>query len=209
MKKSRLQPGKQLERRTPMPRGTTPLRRTEFKRNGSGFQSGAKNESPFRSRGSVGDASPDGPTAQPAGRRNGPVKPRLESSTIPPAIRDAVLERDAYSCVRCGRYLVDTIRYGLQHRRPRRVGGSRLLHTMANLVTLCGWVGDAGTCTDHVEEQDRAGGRRDGWLVPHGVTPEEWPVLRWTAAGHEWQQPGEQWTPATPHPRQLEMGAAA
>ena len=191
---------KPLVRRTPIPRGTTPLRRTEIKR------------SSIRSRGSVGDASPDGPTAQAARRRGGPTKPRLESSTIPKAIRDAVLERDGYSCVRCGRYLVDTIRYGLQHRRPRGAGGSRLLHTMANLVTLCGWVGDAGTCTDEVEERDRDRATADGWLLPkriRTVTPEEWPVLRWTADGPEWQQPSEQWTPATPHPRQIELGGAA
>ncbi len=205
MKKSRLQPGKPLERRTPMPRGTTPLKRTELKRGASQLK---RDGAQLKPRGSVGDASPDRPTTTP----NGPVKKRSESSTIPPAIRAAVLERDGYSCQRCGRYLVDTIRYGLQHRRPRGAGGSRLLHTMANLVTLCGWVGDAGTCTDEVEERDRERATADGWLLPkriRTVTPEEWPVLRWTAAGPEWQQPGEQWAPAAPHPRQLELGGAA
>lgn len=194
MKKSRLQPGKPLERRTPMPRGTTPLKRTELKRS-----------TPIRSRGSVGDASPDGPTAQPAGRRNGPTKSRLESSTIPKAIRDAVLERDGHACVRCG-VAVQRPFYSLQHRDPRGAGGSRLLHTMANLVTLCG----SGTtkCHGHVESQ-RTESYALGWLVPNGVVPEEWPVLRWTPDGPRWMQPGDTWASATPHPRQLEMGAAA
>jgi hypothetical protein len=183
--------GKPLVRHTPMPRASAPLRRSPMP------------------RGSAGPSPSDGPTPHP----RGPVKPRVESSVIPSAIRAAVLERDSYSCQRCGRYLVDTIRYGLQHRRPRGAGGSRLLHTMANLVTLCGWTTDPGTCTAWVELEDRVRAAAEGWLLPHNlrtVTPEEWPVLRWTAAGHVWQQPGEQWTAAEPHERQREMlGEAA
>lgn len=178
-------------KRTPLARGDKPLeRKTELKR--TWFNRGTREPK----------AKAKKPTP------NGPTKPRLESSEIPKAIRDAVLERDQFSCVRCGRYLVDTIRYGLQHRAPRKGGGSRLRHTMANLVTLCGWVGDAGTCTDHVEERDRPGARRDGWLVPDGVvTPEEWPCLRWTPDGPQWMQPGTEWVPASPHPRQTEEAA--
>ncbi len=199
MKKSRLQPGKPLVRRTPMPRGTTPLKRTELKR-------GAPLRRSPMPRGSAGPSPSDGPTPPP----RGPGKPRVESSEIPRPIRLAVYARDEWRCMRCGIYIPDSgRRWGLQHRRPRQAGGSRLLHTMPNLVLLCGWVGDAGTCTDQVEEQDRAGARRDGWLVPNGVTPEEWPVRRWTPDGPRWQQPGEQWTPASPHPRQLELGGAA
>lgn len=134
-----------------------------------------------------------------------PSRPvRVSSSEIPEDIRLAVLERDNYSCARCGRYLVDTIRYGLQHRRPRGRGGSRLLHTMANLVTLCGWSVDAGTCTEWVEVIDRVEATRQGWLVPHGVRPEDWPVER---APKRWEQPGDIWTPASPHPRQREEAA--
>lgn len=194
---------KPLERHTPMPRATTPLKRTELKCGGSELK-----RSPIKQRRSASDASSDGPAPPP----RGPVKPRLESSEIPAGIRAAVLERDGYSCQRCGRYLVDTVRYGLQHRRPRGAGGSRLLHTMANLVTLCGWVGDAGTCTDAVEERDRERATAEGWLLPTRlaiVTPEEWPVLRWTPDGQRWMQPGDGWTPAEPHPRQIELGGAA
>lgn len=197
-----MKPRKPLTRRTPMPRGTTPLRRTELKRGDSqlkrtGFKAKAR------------DLNDSGRDSGYAARCNGPTKPRIESSEIPKPIRDAVLARDGYSCQRCGRYLMDTIRYGLQHRRPRGAGGSRLLHTMANLVTLCGWVGDAGTCTDEVEERDRVQATADGWLLPKRlarIAPEEWPVLRWAPGGAQWQQPGDGWSAADPHPRQVEMG---
>lgn len=176
-----------------MPRGTTPLKRTELKR-------GAPLRRSPMPRGSAGPSPSDGPTPP-----NGPVKQRLESGVIPAAIREAVLERDGYACTRCG-VAIQRPFYSLQHRDPRGAGGSRLRHTMANLVTLCG----SGTtrCHGHVESQ-RTESYALGWLVPNGAVPEEWPVLRWTPDGPEWQQPGEHWTPASPHPRQLEMGAAA
>lgn len=128
----------------------------------------------------------------------------MKSSVIPSGIRAGVLRRDDFSCQRCGRSM-QGCRYGLQHRRPRKMGGSKLLHTMANLVVLCGWSVDPGTCTAWVEVEDRPEATALGWLVPNGVTPEEWPVRRFG----QWEQPGEIWVPAKPHPRQVEMGAAA
>jgi hypothetical protein len=180
---------KPIERRTPMPRGTTPLKRTELKRT-----------TPMPRR-SVGVDSSGGPTPP----TRGPVRQRLESSEIPKAIRAAVLERDGYACTRCGA-AIQRSHYSLQHRDPRGAGGSRLRHTMANLVTLCG----SGTtrCHGHVESQ-RTESYALGWLVPNGAVPEEWPVLRWTSDGTRWQQPGDTWVPASPHPRQLELGGAA
>lgn len=137
------------------------------------------------------------------------AKPRMpevsaSSSNIPSAIRSAVIKRDGWSCQRCGRNLFDTVRYGLQHRRPRQMGGSKRLHTMANLVALCGWSVDEGTCTAWVEVEDRPGATRDGWLVPLGGDPEEWPVLRY---GTSWEQPGVGWEKTSPHERQIELGA--
>ncbi|MGB3443852.1 MAG: HNH endonuclease signature motif containing protein [Actinophytocola sp.] len=133
------------------------------------------------------------------------MKPRLESSTIPKAIREAVLERDDHACVRCG-VAIQRPYYSLQHRDPRGAGGSRLLHTMANLVTLCG----SGTtrCHGHVESY-RDESKAHGWLVPNGAVPEEWPVRRWTPDGPRWMQPGNEWAEAVPHEWQREMGAAA
>lgn len=187
-----MKPRRKPLKRTPLARGDKPIeRKTELKRT---WWKRAPREPKTKA---VKKPAP-----------NGPTKARIESSEIPKAIRDAVLDRDQFSCVRCGRYLVDTIRYGLQHRRPRGVGGSRLLHTMANLVTLCGWTVDAGTCTERVELLNRKTAAAEGWLVPNGVTPEEWPVRRWTPDGPRWMQPGVEWVPASPHPRQTEEAVA-
>lgn len=134
------------------------------------------------------------------GQRSGPVKARSESTHIPKPIRKAVLERDAHTCQRCGRYLVGRL-YSLQHRDPRGAGGSKLLHTMANLVTLCGTA--TTQCHGNVESH-RLEAKALGWLIPDGVTPEEWPVRRWTPDGPQWMQPAETWTSAVPHPRQRE-----
>lgn len=138
-----------------------------------------------------------------------PSRPvRGSSSEIPEDIRNAVLERDDNACVRCGAAIQRPF-YSLHHRRARGMGGSRRLHTMANLVTLCG----SGTTRCHGEvESDRDGSEAAGWLLPrrlHTVTPEEWPVRRWTPDGPQWMQPGDAWAPASPHPRQLEPGGAA
>jgi len=148
------------------------------------------------------------PTVPKEYRKPAPKRVRvsvLHSSEIPGPVRSAVIARDLWQCQRCGRSITN-VRAGLQHRRPRQMGGSKLLHTMANLVVLCGWSVDEGTCTAWVEVEDRLGAARDGWLVPTGVAPEEWPVLRY---GKDWMQPGDMWVPALPHPDQIERGAVA
>lgn len=132
-----------------------------------------------------------------------PSRPvRVSSSEIPEDIRLAVLERDGHACSRCG-VTVQRPFYSLHHRRPRGMGGSRLLHTMANLVTLCG----SGTTGCHGEiEGDRDRQRQVGWLVPKGVRPEDWPIER---RPKKWELPGDvEWVPASPHPRQTEETAA-
>lgn len=131
----------------------------------------------------------------------------MRSSVIPRPLRRAVLKRDLWSCQRCGRVIGDESQlfspYSLQHRDPRGMGGSKLLHTMANLVTLCG----TGTTQCHGwVESHRPQSYAEGWLVPNGVTPEEWPVRRF---GETYQQPGDEWLPAKPHERQIEMRTAA
>ena len=68
---------------------------------------------------------------------------------------------------------------------------------MANLVTLCG---SATTlCHGHVESY-RVEATVEGYLVPMGRTPEEWRVL---VLRQRWQQPGDGWEDATPHPDQV------
>jgi hypothetical protein len=120
-------------------------------------------------------------------------------------MRDAVLERDDYTCQRCGRN-IRSQPYSLQHLLPRGRGGK---NTMRNLVTVCGSATTPGGCHDWMENQERRLATRDGWLVLNGVDPETdtWPVLRF---GRQYEQPGETgWTVVPPHPLQIEMGAAA
>jgi 5-methylcytosine-specific restriction endonuclease McrA len=128
------------------------------------------------------------------------VAGELSSSKIPALIRRDVLKRDEFQCQRCGRSIYG-IRAAIQHRRPRQMGGSNLLHTMANLVLLCGFTEDPGTCTRWVEIEHREAAYAEGWLVPMGYAPEEWRVRRF---GKRWEQPGDIWVPAKPHPDQAD-----
>lgn len=119
-------------------------------------------------------------------------------------MRDAVLERDDYTCQRCGRD-IRNCPYSLQHRLPRGRGGK---NTMANLVTVCGSATTPGMCHDWMENHERAQARIDGWLVPSDNSPEDWPVRRF--GRKEYQLPGEtEWTPAEQHPLQAEWELAA
>jgi hypothetical protein len=109
-----------------------------------------------------------------------------------------VLERDGYCCTRCDAEIYD-YNYSLQHRLPRGRGGK---HSPENLATLCG---SATTgCHQHVESY-RSQATAEGWLVPSGIDPAEYPVLR----GGSWVQPtASGWDPAEPHPLQLDLLAA-
>lgn len=145
---------------------------------------------------------------RPSGLVSGGVRRARKSSAstvIPKDVKDAVDGRDLWICQRCGRP-IGSGRYSRHHRDPRGMGGSVLLHTMANLVLLCGDALLPGYCHSWVE-QNRTEATRDGWLVPMGIRPEDWPVKRFGL--EQYQQPGDEWVPAEPHPMQIEMGAAA
>lgn len=124
-----------------------------------------------------------------------------------PALRKQVLERDDYACQRCGR-TIDGRPYSLQHRDPRGMGGSRRVdrNTLANLVTVCGSATTPDSCHDWMEHQARNRATREGWLVPTGIAPEAWPVLRF---GQLWSMPGESWTEVEPNPMQVPTEEAA
>jgi hypothetical protein len=85
------------------------------------------------------------------------------------------------------------------------MGGSATRHTLANLVLLCGDALFPGYCHSEVESY-RLRATREGWLVPMGIAPEDWPVLRF---GQTWSMPGESWAECEPHPLQIEMRDAA
>jgi len=111
--------------------------------------------------------------------------------------REAVAQRSGGVCevggeARCARPATEW-----HHRRNRSQGGQWVA---ANGLHLCrdhhAWIGD------HPQRAYAL-----GWLVPNGVTPDEWPVRRFDEQAY--QQPGDIWAPSEPHPRQVELGAVA
>jgi 5-methylcytosine-specific restriction protein A len=85
------------------------------------------------------------------------------------ATREAVLERDGYACVMCGKGP-----HGLQvhHRKPRRMGGRSEsgINAPSNLVTLCE--------ADHAwAESRRAEALEMGLLLHEADDPAKVPVL--------------------------------
>lgn len=115
----------------------------------------------------------------------------MSANPIPARLRALILERDDYTCTRCGQPLRDDD-YSLQHRLPRGRGGR---HTPENLVAMCGSATNGG-CHAIVESY-RARATMEGWLVPSGIDPAAWPVLR----DGTWLQPtATGWIPAEPHP---------
>jgi hypothetical protein len=135
------------------------------------------------------------------GKAPKPAAKRVRYTGPSPALRLQVLQRDNYTCCRCG-LGIDGKPYSLQHRLPRGRGGA---NTLPNLVTLCGDATNPDYCHSHVE-QFRRRATREGWLVPTGVDPAAWPVLRF---GEHWSMPGESWVECEPHSMQIDMGTAA
>lgn len=90
----------------------------------------------------------------------------------------AVLVRDGYRCVRCGRTIEGErgTAWSLQHRRPRGMGGTKRFdaNSPVNLIALCG---SATTdCHGHVESY-RAEAYANGWLVSIHSDPAKVPCL--------------------------------
>lgn len=145
-------------------------------------------------------------------KRTGTTKSRKASAStvIPQPVKDAVDARDQKygqpQCQRCGRMITGW--FSRHHRDPRGMGGSKAdPHALVNLVLLCGSATSRGGCHHEVESR-RKQARIDGWLVPDGISAEDWPVRRF--GRKEYEMPGETgWTPAEQHPLQAQWELAA
>lgn len=87
--------------------------------------------------------------------------------------RLAVQQRFWNRCCRCGRDGAT-----IQHRKPRRAGGTRResINAPSNLLWVCG-NGTTG-CHGHMESY-RAEALANGWLLHDGDDATAVPVLRW------------------------------
>lgn len=93
-----------------------------------------------------------------------------------PKTRAVVLQRDEFTCVRCGKAIDYPFGdYSIHHRRARGMGGSKRPETdlPANLVLLCG---SGTTGCHHAVESDRLRATADGFLVSQWADPELIPV---------------------------------
>jgi 5-methylcytosine-specific restriction protein A len=91
--------------------------------------------------------------------------------TVSDKVREAVLERDGYSCAGCG-YSIVGRQYSLQHRRAKKRGGSRLpwIDQPQNLITLCGSATSPDGC--HLRAESRG---LDAQTLGYVIS--EWPEL--------------------------------
>jgi len=89
------------------------------------------------------------------------------------AARSTVHERDQGRCCMCGIYITDG--NGAQHHRVAKgMGGSALLESPSNLVTLCGR-GNNDLCHGKVHGNPEWA-RNHGWIVSRHLDPREIPV---------------------------------
>lgn len=106
-----------------------------------------------------------------------------------------VQAREGSCCARCNTHA--PIGYGAPHHRRKRSQAND--DSAFNLVWLC------GTCNTGWVEDNPTEATRLGWTVPHGVTPQEWPVWRTHQGVEGYFLPTLfGWEPAFPHPRQVE-----
>lgn len=95
------------------------------------------------------------------------------SRAVQDAARAIVHERDAGRCCMCGIHITDG-NGAVHHRTPKGMGGSALLESPANLITLCGR-GNADGCHGKAHSNPQWA-RNHGWIVSRSLNPLEVPV---------------------------------
>lgn len=99
------------------------------------------------------------------------MTPKATSKDIK-AARALVQARDGDECQMCGRFLYQ--RRSVHHRLPKGMGGSALLESPANLLTLCG-LGNADGCHGKAHSNPQWA-RNHGWIVARSLEPADIPV---------------------------------
>ena len=96
----------------------------------------------------------------------------MSAPKVTPRVRQIVLERDLFSCARCGLYIGPFTPCSVHHRRPRGAGGSKRPSTNlpANLILLCG----TGVTGCHGwAESNRELAREAGYLLTQQQHPDQ------------------------------------
>lgn len=106
--------------------------------------------------------------------RRTPLKSKRTSTGPAQDVVEAVYERAAWSCERCGSavFPVRGLDHHIHHRRPRAMGGTDRPDTNlpSNLLLLC------PPCHEDIESH-RGVAQSQGWLVPQGDDPATVAVL--------------------------------
>lgn len=127
--------------------------------------------------------------------RGGPLKrtssrPKRPRDTGPTkTTREIVWARAGGRCELCGGSLAGMRGFSRHHRRPRRMGGSRLPDTNspANLLLVCGSATSPDGCHQRIEaKRDQA--YAEGLLLHDGQDPTEVPILINNPARSAWPQ---------------------
>jgi 5-methylcytosine-specific restriction protein A len=127
--------------------------------------------------------------------RGGPLKrtsgrPKRARDTGPTkTARDLVWERAGGRCELCGGSLAGMRGFSRHHRRPRRMGGSRLPDTnsAANILLVCGSATSPDGC-HHRIESNRTQAYAEGLLLHADQDPAEIPVLINNPTRSAWPQ---------------------
>lgn len=116
--------------------------------------------------------------------RGGPLKrntarPKRQRDTGPTkSTKDLVWARAGGRCEVCGGSLAGMRGFSRHHRRPRRMGGSRLPETNspANVLLVCGSATSPDGCHQRIES-NRTRAYEDGLLLRADQTPTDVPVM--------------------------------
>jgi 5-methylcytosine-specific restriction endonuclease McrA len=95
-----------------------------------------------------------------------PFPQRRQDTGPDRSTRDLIMEREDYSCARCGKPLLHDLNRSIHHRRSRASGGSSdpAINRPSNLVLLCG-DGLTGCHGEITRNDNRPRALDEGWII--------------------------------------------